>query len=80
MKFFASLRESLGTDGMTVPAEEPVPFEALMAALAERLPASAYAALTAESVRVAVNQEFTLGSFEVRPGDEVAFMPPVTGG
>ncbi len=31
-------------------------------------------------VRCAVNQEFADPSWPVRPGDEVAFFPPVTGG
>ena len=40
-----------------------------------------YAALTAENVRIAVNQEFIDGeAAELRSGDEVAFLPPVTGG
>lgn len=31
-------------------------------------------------VRVAVNQEYVKLDHPVRPGDEVAFFPPVTGG
>jgi molybdopterin synthase sulfur carrier subunit len=31
-------------------------------------------------VRCAVNQEFADLQYPVRPGDEVAFFPPVTGG
>ncbi|MGB1686261.1 MAG: MoaD/ThiS family protein [Pseudomonadales bacterium] len=37
-------------------------------------------ALTAENVRVAVNQELVKGNPRVKPGDEIAFFPPVTGG
>lgn len=33
-----------------------------------------------ETVRCAVNQEFADAGTVVRPGDEVAFFPPVTGG
>jgi len=36
--------------------------------------------LTAENVRVAVNQEMVNGDLQVRNGDEIAFFPPVTGG
>ncbi|MGH8598856.1 MAG: MoaD/ThiS family protein [Gammaproteobacteria bacterium] len=38
------------------------------------------AALTAPNIRVALNQEFVVGQCTVRDGDEVAFMPPITGG
>jgi molybdopterin synthase sulfur carrier subunit len=31
-------------------------------------------------VRCAVNQEFASDASRIRPGDEVAFFPPVTGG
>jgi molybdopterin converting factor small subunit len=31
-------------------------------------------------VRCAVNQDFATPDAAVRPGDEVAFFPPVTGG
>ena len=31
-------------------------------------------------VRVAVNQEYVKGDHPVRPGDEIALFPPVTGG
>jgi sulfur-carrier protein len=31
-------------------------------------------------IRAAVNQEFARADAPVRPGDEVAFFPPVTGG
>lgn len=55
---------------------------ALLAALKPALGADGYAALTAENVRIAVNQEFVEGAarVELKPGDEVAFLPPVTGG
>jgi len=33
-----------------------------------------------KSVRCAVNQEFADASAILRPGDEVGFFPPVTGG
>jgi molybdopterin converting factor small subunit len=33
-----------------------------------------------ETVRCAVNQEFADSATTLRPGDEVAFFPPVTGG
>ena len=55
---------------------------ALLAALRPALGPEGYAALTAENVRIAVNQEFVDGpaGIDLQPGDEVAFLPPVTGG
>jgi molybdopterin synthase sulfur carrier subunit len=32
------------------------------------------------ALRVAVNQEMALPTTSVKPGDEIAFFPPVTGG
>jgi molybdopterin synthase sulfur carrier subunit len=33
-----------------------------------------------KTIRCAVNQEFVADANPLRPGDEVAFFPPVTGG
>jgi len=41
---------------------------------------AAFAALSAPNVRIAVNKEFVEGGCTLRDGDEVAFMPPITGG
>ena len=82
--FFASLREAVGVSQceLAVPAGTGRPFglQALMAELKSRLATGAYAALVAENVRIAVNQELVDGSVTLRAGDEVAFLPPVTGG
>ena len=83
--FFASLREAVGMDAWTyspAAAGSSLRLSALLAALKPTLGADGYAALTAENVRVAINQEFVEGAarVELKPGDEVAFLPPVTGG
>jgi molybdopterin synthase sulfur carrier subunit len=36
--------------------------------------------MTADSLLVAVNQEVTDWSQQIKDGDEIAFFPPVTGG
>jgi len=41
---------------------------------------AAFTALSAANVRIAVNREFVEGSCTLQDGDEVAFMPPITGG
>ena len=83
--FFASLREAVGMDAWTYPldaAGSPLRLSALLAAMKPALGPDRYAALTAENVRIAVNQEFVEGTarIDLKAGDEVAFLPPVTGG
>ena len=79
--FFARLREDLGT-----PAEELALPDSIgtVAALRAHLVArgGAWAATLAQgkAIRVAVNQEMAQPATPVKPGDEVAFFPPVTGG
>ena len=79
--YFAWLRERTGT------AEErvsPPAGVASVAALTEWLrargPGYAAALANPRTVRCAVNQDFAGPDTPVRPGDEVAFFPPVTGG
>lgn len=82
--FFASLREAVGFPECELPLHggggRPFGIEALMAELRSRLPAGGYAALVAENVRIAVNRELVDGTVALQAGDEVAFLPPVTGG
>ena len=78
--FFASLREAAGTDELNVSIARPVSLDDLLARLEERLSETAMSALTAENVRLAVNQTLQKGPVVIQPGDEVAFLPPVTGG
>ena len=82
--FFASLREAVGTGEceLPMPAGEHRPFglDMLMKELESRLAAGGYAALIAENVRIAVNRELVDGPLNLNAGDEVAFLPPVTGG
>lgn len=78
--FFAGLREALGvgSESLALPPEAGT-VGALRDCLAARgEPWSALA--TAKNLRVAVNQRMVGLDAPVRPGDEVAFFPPVTGG
>jgi len=79
--YFAWLRERVGA------AEERIPVPVGVATVGElivwlqaRSPGHAAAFAVANRVRCAVNQEFAGPDAAVRPGDEVAFFPPVTGG
>ena len=78
--FFASLRDAAGIAELNLPLTEPVSVDELLAGLGARLPAPALDALTAENVRIAINQTMAGPSLQIAPGDEVAFLPPVTGG
>jgi len=78
--FFASLKETLGRERLSIELPVKLELSAFIDRLAEELGPQAHQALTAESVRVAVNQELLNGSGVIGDGDEVAFLPPVTGG
>jgi molybdopterin synthase sulfur carrier subunit len=78
VKFFASLRDAVGTASVDVDA--PDDLDGLLAALAGTLAKEGYEAITERSVRIAVNQTLVEGNSRLAPGDEVAFLPPVTGG
>ncbi|WP_127957839.1 molybdopterin synthase sulfur carrier subunit [Serratia microhaemolytica] len=76
--FFAQVRELLGTDGLTLPAEYPT-VEALRLALSARGERWALA-LESGKLLMAVNQSLVTADHPLQAGDEVAFFPPVTGG
>ncbi len=73
VKFFASLKETMGCDGATVEIGE------IATAADVWLAASGGKALPS-NVLVAVNMEYCDPNQEVHSGDEVGFFPPVTGG
>ena len=79
VRFFASLREAVGRERMAVEVDSPT-LDGLRASLARHLSPAAWSALTAPGVRVAVNQAIAHGAARLDAGDEVAFLPPVTGG
>jgi molybdopterin synthase sulfur carrier subunit len=78
--YFAWVREQLGRAGEDYPLGEPVPLAALLDALVERGGAYAAALHDRARLRFAVNQDMRGLDWIVRPGDEVAIFPPVTGG
>jgi molybdopterin synthase sulfur carrier subunit len=81
MRFFAGLREQLGTAAEDL---ELPPDVSTVAGLRAHLRArgGAYEKAFAEKslVRIAVNQDMAPPTARIKPGDEVAFFPPVTGG
>ncbi|NJN52799.1 MAG: MoaD/ThiS family protein [Gammaproteobacteria bacterium] len=53
---------------------------ALLGSLASQFGTGLASLLSAAGVRAAVNQEFVDLDYALQDGDEVAFLPPVTGG
>lgn len=79
--YFAWLRERVGVAEETLsPPASVVTVADLVAYLAGLDQRHAAAFKDRETVRCAVNQEFADPATVLRPGDEVAFFPPVTGG
>lgn len=73
VRFFASLREQLGTGEAEVIFQPALTVEDVW-----NLSTNQYS-LPANTL-VAVNQEYVSFNDSVQDGDEVAFFPPVTGG
>jgi molybdopterin synthase sulfur carrier subunit len=79
--YFASLRESLGCSREELPLPSG---NATVSSLVERLRSrdarwtDAFA--PGKTWRVAVNQRMADLATPLKPGDEIAFFPPVTGG
>lgn len=75
--YFARCREDVGVSEESLPLSEPTPLEEVVRTLCERHPKLRHAM---GYTRVALNQEFVSGNPLVRPGDELAMIPPVSGG
>lgn len=71
VKFFASLRESLGQSETTVEQASTV---------TEVWNKATQSATPPKNLLVAVNLDYANMQSQVNDGDEVAFFPPVTGG
>jgi sulfur-carrier protein len=79
--YFAWLREriGLGEEEVTPPASVATVAD-LIAWLRLRGPGYVEALADSARIRCAVNQDFAKLETVVRPGDEIAFFPPITGG
>lgn len=81
LRFFASVREKLGTaqEALTVP-DSVRTIGDVRVLLCERGGAWAEALGEGRSLRMAYNQQMTDAETPISEGCEVAFFPPVTGG
>jgi molybdopterin synthase sulfur carrier subunit len=79
--YLARLREAFGSAGETLELAKNEPsVAAILALLRERGGAFAAELAAGRAVRVAVNHALVTPDTRVRDGDEVALLPPVTGG
>lgn len=80
VKYFAMLREALGTGSETVElSAESATVADVRGKLCEDV-AHKQAFESVKRIRAAVNGEMAPETAAVKDGDEVAFFPPVTGG
>jgi molybdopterin converting factor subunit 1 len=77
VRLFAMIREKAGTSALTLELPEDARVADAAAALAERLPA---VAAYLSRVAFAVNEAYAAREALLRPGDELAIIPPVSGG
>ena len=75
VRLFASYREAAGTNRLDAPLPAGATVADLVATLVERVPG-----LTKAPGLVAVNHTYVQADQALRDGDEVAFIPPVSGG
>ena len=79
--YFASLRERLGCSREQVALPGGLPtVDSLVEQLRNRGEAWSQAFAPGKPWRVAVNQRMADAATALKPGDEIAFFPPVTGG
>jgi molybdopterin converting factor subunit 1 len=79
VRLFSMLKEAAGTSEVEMPLPEGGRVESLVEVLTGRYPALGEL-FRERRVLVAVNQSYAGPDTEVADGDEVAFLPPVSGG
>ncbi len=77
VRLFASFREAVGAGTLAWEAPDGASVSDVVAALRERYPGLGPAA---EKALLAVNQEYVGGDLKLHDGDELALIPPVSGG
>ena len=78
--FFASLKEDLGVSEIELDVSEFAGRSDLFDSLTKELGIDCVTPLLAENVSIAINRNIEKGEFELNAGDEIAFLPPITGG
>lgn len=80
--YFASLREQVGReqDKVALPSGDAVSVHDLLGIVTHNNPEVKAVFENMPRLRVAINQALATFDDVVKPGDEVAFFPPMTGG
>ena len=79
--YFAWVRVKMGVSGEHVdPPQNIKDIEGLLDWIKQRNAISNETFSNISNMRIAVNQEYVDIDHPVKPGDEIAFFPPVTGG
>lgn len=79
IRFFAMLKGKVGEEETKLPIPGPLTLEELMGLIKREFPMIAEY-VEKRSIMVSVNQEFATSSTIIRDGDEVALLPPFSGG
>jgi molybdopterin converting factor subunit 1 len=77
VKLFASFREIVGAKEEELEISEGTTVKGLLEQYIERFPEMAR---YKDHIILSVNREYGPSSLELREGDEVSFLPPVSGG
>jgi molybdopterin converting factor subunit 1 len=77
VRFFAVLRDKAGTDQVTLELADGAPVSIAMEQVAQHLPSLAN---WLPRVAPAVNREYAARDATLHDGDELALIPPVSGG
>lgn len=78
--FFASLRDEAQTSTCEVDALDVSNVRELVTKLSEQLPSALIDALSDEASMVSINHQYAGWDAKLSDGDEVGFLPPVSGG
>jgi molybdopterin converting factor subunit 1 len=73
--FFASFREIVGTNSMELELADGATTANVFATICEKYPL-----LQQGSVAIAVNKSYITDTVKLKDGDEVALLPPISGG
>jgi molybdopterin synthase catalytic subunit len=77
VRMFAMIRDLAGSGNLTLTAAEGCTVDSLCADIMSRYPGLQ---MWRPHIRFAVNNEYVTGSHVLRDADEVAVIPPVSGG
>lgn len=79
IRFFAMLKNKVGQEEVNLDVPENISLEKFKQILKKEFPAITEF-LDKKSIMISVNQEFATNNTMIKDGDEVALLPPFSGG